>query len=100
MKKIKRIFKVDYPFDWKCGVKISRIKHDIEELEKLGATHIEIDTEDEYGETYLTIKALSERIETDEEAKQRISEEKKEQEETKRRELEELDRLKSKYGLY
>lgn len=34
---------VDYVTDWQFGVSIAKMKKDIEVLEKLGATHIEID---------------------------------------------------------
>ena len=99
MEKEVRRFKVDYSLDWKYGVEISQIKKDIEELEKLGATHVEIDIEYKYGDSYIEIKALSNRLETDDEYQQRIDEQNKRQEDMKRRELEQLEKLKSKYGL-
>ena len=101
MEKITRNFEVKYSLWWKYGVEISQIKKDIEELEKLGATHVEIDIEYdyEYGDAYIGIKALSNRLETDDEYQQRIDEQNKRQEDVKRRELEQLEKLKSKYGL-
>ena len=99
MEKITRDFEVNYELDWKYGVEVSKIKKDIEELEKLGATHVEIDIEYSYGDSFIEIKALSHRLETDEELKQRIDEQNKRQEEIKRRDLEQLEKLKSKYGL-
>jgi hypothetical protein len=99
MGKITRNFEVNYSLEWIYGVEISQIKKDIEELEKLGATHVEIEIEYYYGDPYVEIKALSNRLETDEEYQQRIDEQNKRQEEIKRRELEQLEKLKSKYGL-
>jgi len=99
MEKITRNFEVKYSLEWKYRVEISQIKKDIEELEKLGATHVELDIEYEYGDSYIGIKALSNRLETDDEYEQRIDKQNKRQEEMKRRELEQLYELKSKYGL-
>jgi hypothetical protein len=98
MEKITRSFEVEYSLEWKYGVEISQIKKDIEELEKLGATHVEIDI-CEYDDSYIGIKALSNRLETDDEYQQRIDEQNKRQERIKRRELKQLEELKSKYGL-
>ena len=99
MEKITRNFEVKYLLDWIYGVEISQIKKDIEELEKLGATHVDVYIEYEYGEPYIEIIALSNRLETDDEYQQRIDEQNKRQEDIKRRELEQLEKLKSKYGL-
>jgi len=99
MEKITRNFEVKYLLEWKYGVEISQIKKDIEELEKLGATRVEIDIEYECGDSYIEIKAISNRLETDDEYQQRIDEQNKRQEYMKRIELEQLEKLKSKYGL-
>jgi len=99
MEKITRNFEVKYSLGWTYGVEISQIKKDIEELEKLGATHVEIDIESGHGDSYIEIKAFSHRLETDDEYQQRIDEQNKRQEDMKRRELEQLEKLKSKYGL-
>ena len=73
-KRIKR-FEVNYGLNWLDGVEISKIKADIEELEKLGATYVEIDIAYSYGDTYIEIIATSKRLETDEECQLRIKEE-------------------------
>jgi len=99
MEKITRNFEVKCSLEWEYGVEISQIKKDIKQLEKLGATHVEINIEYEYGNPYIEIKASSTRLETDDEYQQRIDEQNKRQEEMKRRELEQLEKLKSKYGL-
>lgn len=99
MEKITRNFEVKYPLGWKYKVEISQIKKDIEELEKLGATHVEIDLRYDCGDSYIEIKALSNRLETDDEYHQRIDEQNKRQEYIKGIELEQLEKIKSKYGL-
>lgn len=95
--KIRKEFKIDYMLDWEYSVNISEIKKDIEELEKLGATSINIQIEYDYGEASLEIKAVSLRQETDEEYKQRIDAENENQKKIEKRELEQLNRLKEKY---
>ena len=42
MKKQVKQFDVDFNFDWTYGIKISELRADLDELEKLGATHIDI----------------------------------------------------------
>lgn len=99
IEKIKRQFDLDYKLEWKYGVDISVIKKDIEELEKIGATMVIIDAENQYGECIVEIKAISERMETDDELKRRIFEQNKRDEAIKKRELEQFERIKLKYGL-
>lgn len=99
MEKLIKTFEVVYPLEWQYGGSISQIKKDIEELEKLGVTHIDIDAEFEHYNAYVVIKALSQRLETDEECTLRIDKETKDREQIKQRDLEELERLKLKYNL-
>jgi 2-methylisocitrate lyase-like PEP mutase family enzyme len=98
MEKETRRFEINYSLDWEYGVEISKLKKDIEELEKLGATHIEIEASVSYDCACLTIEAKAERIETDEEFKNRVDAVNKRNEDIKRRDLEQLEMLKSKYG--
>jgi hypothetical protein len=99
MKKQVRRFKVDFDFNWTYGVEIKKIREDLDTLEKLGVTEIEIESKEGYGSASVTIEAFINRIETDEECKARIDKENQRQEDIKRRELAELEKLKSKYGL-
>jgi hypothetical protein len=99
MEKQVRNFKIDYLLDWTYGVEISKIRADLDALEKLGATHVEIEHGISYDCSYVEIDAYANRLETDEECKARIDEMNKRQEEIKRRELEQLEKLKSKYGM-
>ena len=72
MEKQIRKFKVNFDFDWTYGVQIKKLKEDLETLEKLGVTEIEIEAEDNWGSPSVTIEAFAERLETDEEFKERL----------------------------
>lgn len=99
MQKQVRDFDVQFSFDWTYGIELSRLKEDLEALEKLGATHVEIEPYTEYDCSYVSIKAICRREETDEEMQRRVKEEQARQDEYKRRDLEQLEHLKAKYGL-
>ncbi len=99
MEKQVRRFKVDFDFNWTYGVEIKKLREDLDTLEKLGVTEIEIEAEENYGSASVTIEAFINRIETDEECKARIDKENQRQKDIKRRELAELEKLKSKYGM-
>ena len=87
MEKQIRKFRVNFDFSWTYGVELKKLKSDIEELEKLGVTEIEIEAEDNWGSPSVTIVALAERLETDEEAKKRIDKENKNREDSEKRDL-------------
>jgi len=72
MEKQIRKFRVNFDFDWTYGVEIKKLKEDLETLEKLGVTEIEIEAEDNWGSPSVTIEAFAERLETDEEFKERL----------------------------
>lgn len=97
MKKQKIKVKIPFLFEWTYGIDISKIKEDLRTLENLGATIIEIESEDSYGSSSVIIEAFCRRIETDEEYLQRIEKHKKHKDEIKRIELEQLEKLKAKY---
>jgi len=99
MQKEVRRFKVPFNFDWTYGVEIKKLREDLNELEKLGVTEIEIEAEENYGSVSVTIEAFINRVETDEEFTARTNEFNRRQEEVKRRELQQLEQLKSKYGM-
>jgi hypothetical protein len=67
MQKQVRRFKVDYSLDWEYGVEISKLRADLDAIEALGATHVEIESRTSYDCTYVNIEPISERLETDEE---------------------------------
>lgn len=99
MEKIEGHFDVRYSIDWENNNSIAQIRADLDELEKLGATHITFDTYISYESANLEIKAYSVRLETDEEYKERIEAQNKKLEEIKQKELQQLQKLKEKYGL-
>ena len=89
MEKQIRKFKVDFDFDWTYDIKIDKLKEDIKKLEDLGVTELSIDPDEDYyyGNSIITIVALAERLETDEEAKKRIDKENKNREDSEKRDL-------------
>ena len=99
MKKQVKRFEVPFNFYWTYGVTIEKLRKDLDELEKLGVKEIDIETEENWGSTSVTINAFAEREETDEEFEKRVNEEKQWQEEIKRRDLQQLEQLKTKYGV-
>ena len=98
MEKKERDFKVEYSLDWAYDVSIEQLKKDIEELEKLGATHINIECGSSY-DSYVDIEAVCRRIETDEEFEQRKKEFEERKERLKQRELKQLAELRARYGI-
>ncbi len=99
MKKQERRFEISYNLDWTYGVSIEKLKADIAEVEKLGATEIEIESYSEYDSIYINVKAIARRLETDAEAKERAKAERKSANIRKAHELRQLEILKAKYGL-
>jgi hypothetical protein len=99
MEKQEQDFKLNYSLDWTYGVKISQLKKDIEEIEKLGATHVNIEPDVSYDCPIAIIDAICRRIETDEEFELRKKEFEAHQEQNRQRELKQLAQLKSKYGM-
>lgn len=98
MKKQVRDFELGISLDWLYGVEISKIKKDLEDIEAMGGTHVEIDYGTFYDVVSIEIKAISRREETDEEMNIRIREQQAREEESKQRELAQLAHLKAKYG--
>lgn len=99
MEKEVRRFEVDYLLDWEYGVEISKLRADLDAIEALGATHVEIESSMRYDCSYVKIEPVSEHLETDEEFKARVEEVEKRQCAIKRSELEQLEKLKAKYGI-
>ena len=99
MEKIEGHFDVSYSIDWENNNSIAKIRADLDELEKLGATHITFEHYISYECSQLEIKAYSVRLETDEEYNERIEAQNKKLEEIKQKELQQLQKLKDKYNL-
>ena len=98
MEKQERDFKINYQLNWEYGIDISKLRDDLDAVEKLGATHIYIEHGISYDCSFVEIDAIARRMETDEEFEERVRRITQIQEQQKRRELQELERLKSKYG--
>lgn len=91
--------KIDYNLNWAYSIEINEIRKDLDILERLGATHVEIDSAVIYDDSYVRIDAISEHLETDEEFELRISKEKQRELENKNRELKVYEKIKEKYNL-
>lgn len=73
MKKITKIFEIDYNLHWDGSVEIEEIERDLAAIKKLGATHVDFEANSIYDSTILDVTAISIREESDEESKpQRI----------------------------
>ena len=90
---------VDFYLDWTYGVAISKIRKDLDALEALGATRVDIGLDTGYGDPSISIEAFSERLETDGEFRLRMEKIAMNYELIEKRELAELNRLKAKYNL-
>jgi hypothetical protein len=99
MKKEVRKFSVNYQIQWGDETPISEIRKDLDALEKLGAT--EIDVYAVYMDYYpeVRMEAFSSRLETDEEYSARIASEKVTLEEVRQLEVAKMYAIKEKYGI-
>ena len=86
---------IGYNFDWEGSNSIESIREDLDNLEKRGATHIEV----ELYEYSLHCQGYTERTETDEEQAERIRVEQEQAERQKQRDLKQYEIIKSKYNL-
>lgn len=99
MKRIHKIVDTGYYFDWEYAVPISKIREDIDEMEKRGVTHVNIELFDQYGGNGISMKAEIHRLETDEEYEERTMCEAYKLKTNEARELAEYERLKKKFGI-
>ena len=97
MDKIVRNFEIERNLDWGYGIEIERLRGELDRLEKKGATHINIEPYSEFDVAYSNISAYANRIETDEELKERIEKEKARQKAIEEMEIEQLKKLQEKY---
>lgn len=92
-----RNFEIEKDLDWTYGIEIKRLREELDRLEKKGATHIEIKPYSYYDSACVDIHAYANRIETDEEFKERIEKEQARKKEIEEREIEQLKKLQEKY---
>lgn len=101
MNKLIKNIDILYNIDWEYMISISQLKADIEKLEELGATHVDIKAVD-HNYTYVTFIPICQRVETDEEYKQRKKNESARKRQNKKeevdKEIELYNKLKEKYG--
>ena len=97
MKKIVRNFTVEKNLHWDYGIKIEKLRAELDRLEVLGATDIEIEPIERYGSAYVEITAYAKRVETDEECKERKEKEQARKDDIARRKLEQLRKLQEKH---
>ena len=97
MDKIVRNFEIEKDLDWTYGIEIKRLREELDRLEKKGATHIDIEPYSNYDSAFVDISAYANRIETDEEFKERIEKEQARQKAIEEREIEQLKKLQEKY---
>ena len=95
MKKRSKRIVLNYFLDWTYGIEISKLRFDLDEVEKLGATHIDIESWEGGG---VEITARYDRLETDDEISKRVTKEREKADNLRARELREFKRLKEKYG--
>lgn len=93
-----RNFEIENQLDWCYGISILKLRDDLDRLEKLGATHIEIVPYDDYGSPYVRVNAYANRLETNEEYSARISKENFDKEMIQLKEMQQLRELQEKYG--
>lgn len=94
-KKLK--FKIDYELDWSYSVEIQKIRKDLDALELLGATHVDIVPDLEYDCPVLSIQAYVEREETEDDIRERLALQEKQQALVEAKERQQLMMLKLKY---
>lgn len=99
MKKIMKRSQIDFYISWAHGIEISKIRKDLDALEALGATHVNIEVNSYYDSHSISIEAFEERLETDEEFTLRMAQIAERDNLIKERELAELERLQAKYNL-
>jgi hypothetical protein len=99
MEKKVRNFNIDYALNWTYGVPIAKIKEDLDAIEKLGVTHIEIEPIEEFGVIDVSITPISRHLETDEEFAERLAKTEKIEAQSKLRALQTIKDLQEKYKI-
>lgn len=89
--------KVQHYFNWSYGTSIDQIREDLDTLEELGATPVDIEIEDNYGSATIEYSATILREETDAEVMDRQIKQNIANAEQERFERQRLKELKEKY---
>jgi inorganic triphosphatase YgiF len=88
---------LDIYFDITDGYSIKELRDKLDYLESRGATHVEITTEDYYGDTKIAQRAYCERLETADEVDARVMATAAREAQKREYELKQLEDLKRKY---
>jgi hypothetical protein len=88
---------VEFYFEWGYGVSIRKLRDDLDALEKLGATHVDIEARTDWDCPILSIDACNRRMETDDEYEARVDAIQAGIDRRVQEDLEMLEKLKSKY---
>jgi hypothetical protein len=88
---------IEYKLDWTYAVEIQKIRKDLDAIELLGATHVDIVPDLEYDCPIVTIQAYVEREETEEDIKLRLKLEEEKKALIEANERQQLMLLKLKY---
>ena len=92
-------FEIQFDLDWQHKPSIAKIREDLDAIEELGATNVNIETSYSYEVCFTTINAIQERLETEEEFAKRLDIINQREKEVEKREIELLNYLKLKYNL-
>jgi hypothetical protein len=95
--KIIKQFPVNYDLQWTYGVSIADIRRDLDIIEAMGATHVDIESYESYGSVTININVKAEREETDEEFRERLESEERNRKRREEQELAQLETLMAKY---
>lgn len=99
MKKIKIEAKIKYDYCWEYENEIDLVIEDLNKMKELGATHISIETEESWGCATITFESHCERMETNEEAKERLDKIQSRKNATKMNDLNTIELLKKRHGI-
>ena len=97
MNKKEKKVEFNFPLRWEWGISIEEVRENLDAVEKLGATHIEIEKEEDFGSTSIYVKAYTIQLETDEEYAARMKMLNDMAEAKRLAELAQLEELKKKY---
>jgi hypothetical protein len=98
MELIERDFIIESDMYWD-RIPINKLREELDRLEEIGTTHIEIEVKVEWDTPILDIWAIQNRLETEQECNERLSKEKEKNERIEKREREQLRKLQEKYKI-
>lgn len=98
MKKVRYVRnEIKFSLDWTGTSTISKLREDLDAIEKLGATSVDIEESWQYGDYCIKITPIEIRPETKEERRDRLNMNKRLEEDRNKRDLELFQKLKLKF---